>query len=364
MVRLVLCKAARRFLIPYPSCPIAVIKRIVNSVRVRVRRSIGVPLRTRRTAIKAQREWSSVSVERLMEVRERTLWYVSKMAVKEEGVGRYRYKDDGPSLLYASCYAALTLHLCGELQKQPRELLEKWGEYLAGFQSEDGLFRDPRIQCELAENCDWWGWRHLTLHSLMALCALGQKCRRPFRVLDSFRQPGSVQKWLEGRNWREDTCGVSNEVQNIGRFMQYARDYLGETIWEERLTELYDWLDRHQDPASGLWGVRFDSPRDLSLGIQSAYHFWMLYKYDGRPVLHRAQALDSCFRSQTHEGGFGFVRNTSACEDIDSIDPIARLAQDPDQNQAQRIMRKAMPWVLAHQNEDGGWVFRRHEKFQ
>ena len=120
--------------------------------------------------------------------------------------------------------------------------------------------------------------------------------------------------WLESRNWVVDTCGVSNEVQNIGTLMQYARDQLGQPEWEAVLTELYQWLDEHQDPQSGLWGPRFDSAKDLSLGIQSAYHFWMLYFYDRRPVRHAEAALASCLRSQTTCGGFGFTVNTSACE--------------------------------------------------
>ncbi len=297
-----------------------------------------------------------------MAVQQRTLEFVCSLQVPNVGHFAYSYKRDGPAILYASCYAALTFHLCGKLQTISSAQRREWATYIQSFQSPDGLFRDPRISCEMAETCDWWGWRHLTVHALMALSALESRTLHGFEMLDRFRVPGFIQSWLESRNWVEDTCGVSNEVQNVGTLMQYARDFLGQPEWDTVLVEMYDWLDQRQDVDTGLWGARFDTPRELSLGIQSAYHFWMLYFYDRRPVKHSSTALDSCLRSQTSLGGFGYLCNTSACEDIDSIDSLVRLAASGNHSNTSAALLKTLPWVLAHQNHDGGWVFRRHEK--
>jgi hypothetical protein len=322
-----------------------------------------IPIHTYGTAIRARWTWRDAPAGRYQDVVARTLAFVGSMRAPGQPVGRYAYQAGGPPLLYASCYAALTLHLCGKLQQMEATDRAIWADYIRGFQGVDGMFRDPAIACPLADNCDWWGWRHLTLHALMALSALGASASTGFALLEEFRSPGRVDAWLEGRNWDSDTCGVSNEVQNVGTLMQYARDYLGQPEWGARLDELFQWLDRRQDPASGLWGPRFATPKDLSLGIQSAYHFWMLYGFDRRRVNFPKEVIASCLRGQTLCGGFGFVANTSACEDIDTIDPLARLQSGGNARPVRKAALRALPWVLSHQNADGGWVFRRHEAF-
>ena len=63
------------------------------------------------------------------------------------------------------------------------------------------------------------------------------------------------------------------------------------------------------------------------------YHFWLLYFYDRVPIPHAERAADSCLKTQNQLGGFGQGVHggdplcSSACEDIDSIDPLARLMQ-------------------------------------
>ncbi len=327
-----------------------------------------MPLRSWRTAQAARRQWRQATLADYVKVQQRTVAFVDSMHVPSEGRGAYAYKAGGAPLLYSSCYAALTMHLCGKLQQLAQDEQREWADYIRRFQGSDGLFRDPRIACELAETCDWWGWRHLTVHALMALSAFGAKPQHRFQLLNQFQTEGSVGRWLEQRNWAKDTAGVSNEVQNIGTLMQYSRDYLGEHEWTARLEELYKGLDAKQDMVTGLWGTGFGTPLELSLGVQSAYHFWMLYFYDHREVRHASAALASCLRSQTRLGGFGFQFNTSACEDIDSIDPMARLASGNRagahfMEEIRFSAERALWWNLANQNSDGGWVFRRHEPF-
>ena len=65
-------------------------------------------------------------------------------------------------------------------------------------------------------------------------------------------------------------------------------------------------------------------------------------------------------------GGFGYKLNSSACEDIDSIDPLVRLSLTTDyrKEDIHKALEKALNWVLANFNPDGGWVFRRGEGFR
>jgi hypothetical protein len=129
---------------------------------------------------------------------------------------------------------------------------------------------------------------------------------------------------------------------------------------------MYNWLDETQDPETGLWGDRFDSPVLLSNGVQTGYHLWLLYFYDRRPIQYIDKIIDSCLKTQNPYCGFGVPLNSSACEDIDSIDPLVRLSLMTDYRKSDitAALKKAIPWILVNMNEDGGWVFRRYEVFQ
>ena len=300
-------------------------------------------------------------------VRRETLRYVAANRLREHGVGRYSYLLGGQPILYASAYAALTRHLYGDLDELASDERTAWITYLQSHQSDDGLFRDAAIGCPDAEEMDWWGWRHMTLHVLMALGALGGMASKPFRIIQPFRKPGCVKEWLAARNWRESAACVSNEVQNVGTMLQYARDFQGEAWCDDALRDMFDWLDAAQDERSGCWGYGTATPHERSQAVQTGYHFWCLYFYDRRPVRRVERIVDTCLATQNRLGGFGVQLNSSACEDIDSVDPLARLCLQTGYRHADvyACLNRALPWVLANRNpRDGGWVFRRHQPYR
>jgi hypothetical protein len=350
-------------------CPLA---RIYNLVR----RPLAVPKQLHRQYYlratlpklieQARQKWLEVSIESFQGLRQSTLSYVASNHRTEFGIGAYSYLEDGPPLLYASCYAALTRHLYGDLNQLSDTEKIEWAAYLQKYQEDDGLFHDPLIDCPQAASADWWGWRHLTLHVLMTLTALGGTARKPFCLLDNFRTPGKITEWLESRNWKQDAACVSNEIQNYATMLQYAKDFQGENWCNDALEEMYQWLDTHQDPQTGYWGYGSQTARERSWGVQTGYHLWLLYFYDGRPIKHVDKIIDSCLVTQNRLGGFGVPPNSSACEDIDSIDPLVRLSfiTDYRREDIRKSLGKAVIWVLTNLNADGGWVFRRGEGFR
>ncbi|MEJ2723824.1 MAG: hypothetical protein P8175_04095 [Deltaproteobacteria bacterium] len=315
---------------------------------------------------KSRVRWSSASGDDWSGLRKSTLNYVTMNHRPNYGTGAYSYKiSDGPALLYASCYAALIFHLYGHLDLlSPSERI-KWLEHIHGYQCDDGLFRDCLIDIPLAAEAHWWGWHHLTLHAIMALTALGGRAEKQFEFLDKFKRRGAIIDWVQTREWKDNPAIVSNEVQNHATLLQYARDFQGQSWCADVLSELYDWFDRHQDPSTGLWGENFDSPELLSAGVQTGYHIWLLYFYDKRPIQYLERIIDSCLRTQNPLGGFGVALNSSACEDIDSIDPLVRLSLLTDYRKEEilKALQRALCWVLVNVNPDGGWVFRRGEAF-
>lgn len=301
------------------------------------------------------------------EIRQKTLWFVENMRIKNGDVyGMYKYSPSQKEpTLYSSCYAALVRDLYKDLENLSTKERKEWITYIQSFQCEDGLFRDPKINNEIAGDSDWWGWRHLTLHCIMALTALGAKPILKFKIIEPFKNTNFVIKWLESQDWTIDPATTSNKIQNYFTLLQYTRDFQGEDWANKSLSVAYEWLDQKQDHKTGLWGKRFTKPQDLSNGVQTGYHIWLLYFYDKRDIRYKNQIIDSCLATQNKLGGFGVPLNSSACEDIDSIDPLIRLSLITTyrKDAIEKALQKAIPWIFVNMNEDGGFVFRRFESF-
>lgn len=64
---------------------------------------------------------------------------------------------------------------------------------------------------------------------------------------------------------------------------------------------------------------------------------------------------------QTPQGGFGIHENTSGCEDIDAVDPLARLyfRAPHRRSDIELALRRVFDWVLQNRTPDGGFAFFR-----
>jgi hypothetical protein len=311
-------------------------------------------------------------------LRGRTLAYVESLRSTPPPYGRYRFAASMPEpVLYASTYAAMMRDLYDDLAQLSEPERRAWVDYLNAHQDDDGLYRDPLIYGEGWYRDDplWCGRPHLTCHVIVALSCLGARPPKPFRWLEQFLGPGQIEAWLASRNWQDRPAWVGNEVMNVGTLLQYSRDTFADEPAGDALTGLLDWLDRHWlDAATGMWGgLDADDPIGRSHLVQAAYHLWPLYAYDRRPIPFADAAIATVLRTQNPLGGFGWgVHNPddpwrgSACEDIDSIEPLVRFGTRLDRRRDGVIaaLRRALPWVLTNQNGDGGFVFvrgRRHD---
>jgi prenyltransferase beta subunit len=325
---------------------------------------------SRRYAIEKKRLPLDVDV-----ISRETLTFIEKMRCKPAGHAHgdkwdYYFSASGQKpILYASVFSVLTYSLYGLLEKMEPDTKKQWAEFIKSYQSDDGLFRDPVIDCSLANTCSWWGWEHLTLHALMALTALGQTATKELTFVKKFYNPAFLTRWLDTRNWDTEPANVSNEVQNVGVALQYARDFHQDSYAQKALDVMFEWLDSHQNSENGSWG-NYQSILDykgrLSQIAQTGYHIWLLYFYDNRPLKYSSQIIDLLLQTQNKTGGFGVSLNSSACEDIDSIDPLIRLMNITDYRKEDilKALERALPWVLVNRNSDGGWVFRRSEPAQ
>jgi hypothetical protein len=308
------------------------------------------------------------SLEQLPKIKNNAFRFVENVRIKGEPVGRFLYSLYGKTpILYASVYGALLYHLLNKVEDLTANDRREWVDYINGFQCGDGLYRDPSLENDIAESIDWWGWRHLSAHVVSAITALGGMPVRPFHFLNILYGSGHAYRWICKLPWTEGSANVSNTVMNYGVLLQYERDVRSNKMAGAALGELFDFLKENICPETGLWGR--PQPGDLqglSEAVQTSYHLWNLYFYDKRPIPYMAKGIDSCLATQNRYGGFGIAYNSSACEDIDSIDPLCRFYFITEYRHAdiEHCLMNALRWVSANQMSDGGFVFRRFAEFK
>lgn len=284
---------------------------------------------------------------------------------------RYSISCTQPTL-YASTYACMTLSLLGDLDKLVHNQKQEWCNYFNSFQREsDGLFYDPVVQNTLYDNTDWWGARHLALHLVIAYTNLGMRPTHPFAFLQEYYEPGSITNWLSKYDWSSPVIAdsdIDNKIMNIGCLLQYQRD-----TWKDKgaltaIDELKSFLRSKINPATGMWGgSNIADSQSRSRLVQFAYHLFAIFIYDNEYNFDADRIVSIVLTTQNKHGGFGFKYNSSACEDIDSIDLLICFydkcdkALRPDINKA---INKAQNWILLNQVDDGGFVFRLLEKFR
>ena len=271
----------------------------------------------------------------------------------------------------------MTQSLYGELDALADADRLAWMAALNRHQDDDGLYRDPLIfdQGWYAGDPLWCGRPHLTCHAITALACLGGVATRPLAWLDPWRDVDRLTHWLETRDWGERVGWTGNEIMNVGTLLQYARDFHQDERAGRSVAALLEWLaTHHTNPDTGVWGdVDVSDPLWRSHAVQAAYHWWPLFFYDGAPIPHIERAIDTLLATLNPAGGFGWgVHNpeepfkSSACEDIDSIDPLCRMLQRTAyrRDDIRAALVRGAEWVCSNQMPDGGFVFVKDRPFE
>ncbi|MCP9776973.1 MULTISPECIES: hypothetical protein [unclassified Cyanobium] len=281
----------------------------------------------------------------------------------------YYSKTSTETSLYASVYALMTLSILGELSGIPNSIRHSWAHYFDSYQSQNGLFIDPSVYNEIYDDSDWWGARHLALHMISGYTALGSRPSKPFNFLSEF-STRQISSWLNSIEWHERRLGdsdVDNKIMNIGCLLQYQRDQWQDKNAADSLNSMKSILFERINPQTGMWGnLDVDNPRQRSRLVQFAYHLFPLFFYDGFYSFNWDQIIKTVLKTQNGLGGFGVATNSSACEDIDSIDILIRAFPFVSQSMKRKInkaLNLAFKWVTANMVDDGGFVFRLNESF-
>lgn len=277
---------------------------------------------------------------------------------------KFAQSRDQPTL-YASVYACMLKGMYGELDLMTKTGKRKWADYFDSFQTEDGYFRDPALAGEEFESDvhwgDGWGIRHLAGHIIIAYARLGYTPNYKFGFLEQYYTADYIEKWLDELFATKNMWTASNYIMNIITLMQYSRDYMYDTKADGAIQFTLDWLEKKQNPATGLWhNELLKTEKDLHAAIRGAYHYFPLFIYENREINYKERIIDNILKSQNSWGGFDEELHPSgACEDIDALDPLIRFTLQTNyrKDEVDVAVKRALYWVMANLNDDGGFTF-------
>jgi hypothetical protein len=159
-----------------------------------------------------------------------------------------------------------------------------------------------------------------------------------------------------------------NKLMNISCLLQYQRDTWKDEQAGIAVSTIQDFLSKCINPSTGIWGDSEIEDKDQrSRKVQFAYHLFPAFFYDGKfNFFDMTKIAAITLRTQNSYGGFGVKPNSSACDDIDSVDILVRAYPFATRHSDEitDALRSGMEWILANQMSDGGFVFRLNEPFQ
>lgn len=302
-----------------------------------------------------------------LKIKRETINYLTSLRISEHNI-EYKFSHSQKhGNLYASVYALLTLDLYDDVKNFSTERRNQWLDYLNSFQNyKDGLWYDKRLINEHFADSDWWGARHLSIHMFAAYTALGSRPKYPITYIKKYYDLVYMQKWLDDIDWQsyfDHENDIDNQLMNVGVALQYQRDYFDDTDAAISLEFLIEYLDGKQNSETGLW-VKCDlnDPAQLSRAVQFTYHILTLYFYENRQIKNNEKILQYALQTQNRLGGFGVSLNSSACEDIDSIELIVQLSKNSDEI-PKKALSRAFVWILSNKMNTGGFIFRQQQGF-
>ena len=257
------------------------------------------------------------------EIRQKVLSYLGER--KTGNPGEYTMCAGGQETLYASCFAAMTHFYLNGLEGISGAEKEAWALYLRSWQREDGFFYGPEIPEEVfsgsVHDRTHVLW-HLACHVLPALNLLGGKPVFRLKFADPFLNPGVLSDWLQKIDWKEAWKEGNNLIFML-QILTYLYEKEGISRARDRVMDIFDWLDREQDPETGLWGT--NGYCDAFKAMCGGYHQLVAYVYWKRKIPHRERILDTVLSLQKAHGGFN-----GTCEDIDAGFILAALGKETD----------------------------------
>jgi len=196
--------------------------------------------------------------------------------------------------------------------------------------------------------------RYNTMIVQYALECLGSSMLHPVRNASDISKE-QLRKVLEGLSWTENSWGAGHWIDCYATCLYInGRYFNGPTLADP----LFEWLDAHCDPATGMWGKWRENDRWL----QPVNGFYRLtrgtYAQFGRPLPHPERAIDTILTHSADAAFFG-DRRGNACNVLDVIHPLWLCLKQTSHRRAEveAWVRERLPIVLGCWQDERGFDF-------
>jgi hypothetical protein len=247
--------------------------------------------------------------------------------------------------------------------KVPNAPREGWRHMLVAAQNpQTGLFVDPlfsRDDLEPTSPGEDYLVHQTTYFALNALDALGWRPRCSLHFARPFCDMTYLERWLEGLDW-SDPWKESNWVMFVAAALYIVWQWEGDGSALRALHHLLDWLDAHQDPETGFWGIQEGA--SLLDAMAGAYHFLPFYFCLDRPIHFPEPMIDSTLSLQQPDGLFHPDGGGDTCLDVDAVDILVKcsLVTSHLGDEVQAALGRAYYGILSNRCPDGGFCRARH----
>jgi hypothetical protein len=190
------------------------------------------------------------------------------------------------------------------------------------------------------------------------LLALGRPPRYPYRFYDQFLPSGRMDRYMsDNMPWARAPMGAGNMVDH-GATMMRANIHFGDERYRDVLQGMYQWLDAHQDPVSGLWGNGAAQGRNGL--VQGGYHLMRgLYFQDRRAPNYAERIIDTTLASIDECDVFR-AGNGEGCHDMDHFVVLERMLEFTNgyrENDIRAVCQARLEQILQLRRDDGGFSF-------
>ena len=205
--------------------------------------------------------------------------------------------------------------------------------------------------------------RQLTTFCLSAIDALGGHPDYPLSFLDRTKEKAALTHWLDHLNW-DNPWNSGNKVMFLAIALAYNYEHFGDEKSRDALEVWFDWMDSHQNPKTGFWGISRDS--EYFVGMGGFYHQFLIYEYLNRNLLYKERIVDRMLFLQQPDGLYFPGQGGGTCDDIDAISPLVHFYHKMDyrRNDIRDSLKRSLLAILENQRPDGGfcWSNRRSLK--
>ena len=252
--------------------------------------------------------------------------------------------------LIPTCLAILILEGFRKLDHFSNEEKNGFVQCIQNYQdSETGFFKDGPALDHKAENKKnepaVYSYE-ATYLALQAMDSLGIKARYPLRFMESYVREDYILRYITCL----DKSNFPTEAHNLMQilfFLVYRSEIEMDQTSPSVFHKILDFLDRKQDPKTGLWGINQEI--DMRAAIEIAYKFVPFYEYVNRPIKHIRQIIDSILR-KTRFGEMIISASRSALLDLSAIDLLSTFTKKISHrnDEIKEILIKSY-WTLRNQ---------------